>query len=402
MSQPTTHREGFLTHAGGEPFRLFFPAAVLAGIIGVSLWPLHFIGWMEFYPGQLHARLMASGFFGGIIVGFLGTAMPRMLSAAPFKLWQSATLLGVHLLMILSLAGGKQFWGDALFLILLGGFAACVAVRATQRQDTPPPGFVLVGLGLACVAAGTLLSLMLARNQGEPDVFWTSLQRLLSYQGFVLLPILGVGPFILPRFFGQPSPHNFPEMLIPTPAWARKALLALAAGIVILGSFIIEARGGLRLAYAVRFATTLAYLLVEMPFRNAPGARHTLGAGVRVAFVLLVSGFLAVACLPGQRVALLHLTLVGGFALISFLVATRVVFGHSGNLERLKDRNRWLIVALALMLLGLATRITGDFKPSILPTHYSYGALAWIAGVLLWSWRVLPKVAVARPEAPPS
>jgi uncharacterized protein involved in response to NO len=63
---------------GTEPFRLFFPAGVLAGLLGVALWPLHFGGYVAFYPGQVHARLMAFGFFGAFILGFLGTALPRM------------------------------------------------------------------------------------------------------------------------------------------------------------------------------------------------------------------------------------------------------------------------------------------------------------------------------------
>ena len=29
---------------GREPFRVFFPAGILAGIIGVSLWPFYFSG----------------------------------------------------------------------------------------------------------------------------------------------------------------------------------------------------------------------------------------------------------------------------------------------------------------------------------------------------------------------
>src|SRR5690242_18540167 len=70
-----------LAEMAAEPFRIFFPAGVLAGIVGVSLWPLHFGGVLEFYPGQNHARIMACGLFGAFILGFLGTAMPRMLSA---------------------------------------------------------------------------------------------------------------------------------------------------------------------------------------------------------------------------------------------------------------------------------------------------------------------------------
>jgi uncharacterized protein involved in response to NO len=113
---------------------------------------------------------------------------------------------------------------------------------------------------------------------------------------------------------------------------------------------------------------------------------------LRVAFAALVSGFIAVALWPAFRVSLLHLTLIGGFAVVTFTVATRVVFGHSGNLEKLHGRNWWMLVAVALMLLGMATRISGDFWPRILVTHYSIGAVIWITGVLVWSWFVLPKV----------
>jgi len=92
------------------------------------------------------------------------------------------------------------------------------------------------------------------------------------------------------------------------------------------------------------------------------------------------------------RVSLLHLTLIGGSAVITFTVATRVVFEHSGNLEKLEARNWWLLVALGLMLFGMATRISGDFWPKIMASHCIYGAVIWIAGVLLWSSYVLPKI----------
>jgi uncharacterized protein involved in response to NO len=59
-----------------EPFRVFFPAGVLGGIVGVALWPLYFTHVTEFYPGLGHARIMACGLFGAFIFGFLGTAIP--------------------------------------------------------------------------------------------------------------------------------------------------------------------------------------------------------------------------------------------------------------------------------------------------------------------------------------
>ena len=89
---------------------------------------------------------------------------------------------------------------------------------------------------------------------------------------------------------------------------------------------------------------------------------------------------------------------MGGFAVITFVVATRVAFGHSGNLQRLKAGNRWLIISVGMMLFGMATRISGDFWPKIMASHYNYGALLWAAGVFLWAWKVLPKVRLVENE----
>jgi len=376
---------------GKEPFRLFFPEGVLAGILGVSLWPMHFVGLTSFYPGQAHARIMAYGLFGGFIFGFLGTAMPRMLSAPPLGLGNVLLLLGLHLSMVVSLATQQIALGDRLFLGLLGLFAVLMFRRAKQRRDTPPPGFVLVGLAFLCVSAGALLAVF-QPGEDEGGAYWVNLQRLLCYQGFVLLPILGIGPFILPRFFGLLSPHDFPETMAPTAAWRKKAALALGAGGLIIASFFMEVEGWFRAAHASRFATTLVYLALEFPFHQAPKFSNALGASLRVAFTALVSGFILIALWPALRVSLLHLTLIGGFAVVAFTVATRVVFGHSGNLEQLHGRNWWMLVAVALMLLGMATRISGDFWPRTLVTHYSFGAAIWITGVLVWSCFVLPKV----------
>src|SRR5215212_1890441 len=108
-----------LAAMAAEPFRLFFPAGVLAGIVGVLLWPLYFTHITEFYPGLGHARIMACGLFGAFIFGFLGTAMPRMLSAKPLHVLQVIPLVLIHAAMVVAFACSKIFIGDVLFLALL-------------------------------------------------------------------------------------------------------------------------------------------------------------------------------------------------------------------------------------------------------------------------------------------
>ena len=62
-----------IAEVGREPFRVFFPAGVLAGITGVALWPLHFMGLVEMYPGH---------WLGTAVGGVLG--LPFHLIALPF------------------------------------------------------------------------------------------------------------------------------------------------------------------------------------------------------------------------------------------------------------------------------------------------------------------------------
>ena len=379
-----------------EPFRLFFPLAVVVGLIGVALWPLHFAGFVEFYPGQSHARVMAYGFFTGFFMGFLGTALPRMLGSASFRPFEIGLLLALYLATVFCTLENKFEWGDTLFLLLLGAFCLVLFQRIWSRRDVPPPSFILVGLAMLCGLSGATLSLWVSRT--EDAFFAATLQHLLAYQGYILLPILGVGAFLLPRFFDLPNRQEFAESRTPPPGWTRQFAIALAAGALIIGSFWLEATGWARGGPALRLVISAVYLAREVPIYRGSQGPNSAALMLRLGFLCVLLGFLAMVIYPGYRIAVLHLTLVGGFAVITLVVATRVIFGHSGNGRLLKLRSRWLTIAVSLMMLGMITRVTGDFLPEGLTSHYSYGAALWIVAVLLWSVYVLPKVLRPDPE----
>lgn len=380
-----------------EPFRLFFPAAVLAGVLGVASWPLHFAGFLANYPGAAHARLMTYGFFGGLILGFLGTALPRLLGAAPLRQVEVAPLLLAHLAMTVTLFSGGTRAGDWLLLILVALFLTVLARRIVNRRNFPPPAFVLVLLAFGCLITGTLLSLWLPED--EPPLFSVSLQHLLCYQGFVLLPILGVGAFLFPRFFGLPNRQELATSArTPPEGWGPRACTAGATGLLVIASFVLEASGWARSGLLLRLVVSCAYLWREVPLHRAYSSPGVVAHALRVSLGLILAGFAATLLIPAQRVALLHLTLIGGFALTALVVATRVVFGHSGQLAELGRRNRWLVVAVGLMLAAMLTRVTGDLVPRIRVSHYNYGAALWILGAALWSWKVLPKVRWTEPD----
>lgn len=379
-----------------EPFRLFFPLGVLFGLLGVSLWPLHFLGVLEDYPGTIHARIMAHGFFGSFILGFLGTAMPRMLGTTPLSGTLVSGLAALQLTAMTLHLVRQERAGDTVFLLALLMLGGALAARWRRRSDLPPPGFALAGMGLLCGVAG--LALGWTGADPESAAGRLVLQSRLIYQGFLLLPVLGVGGFIFPGLLGVSNRHDLPESRSPTPAWTAGAAEAGLVGLILIGTFVAEVAGWVRAAHVVRFGTAAWYLFRQVPFQPGKGARTTASHCLRAGLLLTMGGLLAVALLPAWRVALLHLTLASGLTMVTIVVATRVMFGHSGQGMRLRERNVWLIVAAILMILGTLTRITGDFVPKILPTHYSYGALGWAAGIILWAVKVLPAVLRADPE----
>lgn len=376
---------------GVEPFRIFFPLGVLAAITGALLWPLHLWGLSPLYPGQAHARIMACGLFGAFILGFLGTALPRLIDAPPLGTRNVLIMAGLHVLMLGFLAFGKTGWGDATFIALLLWMLVLILRRAARRKDLPPPYFVLVGLAFLCALAGAGIGIWNEQNP-ELDAYWVLLRRLLSYQGFVLLPILGVGPFFMPRLFGLKRADVLPEMRWPNAAWWRKAGLALGAGGIVITSFFIELAGWYRTAHAIRFAAVLGYILLEFPFRRPGRERNVLALSVLIGVAMILCGYLAVAIFPAYRVALLHLAFASGFGIIAFTVATRVAYGHSGKLRQLAARGKWVGWAVGIILFATATRVSGDFWPKIMASHYIYGAWVWIIGVTIWAARVLPRL----------
>ena len=146
-----------------EPFRIFFPTGLLLGTVGVSLWVLYYSGVAIPYPNVTHARLMVEGFMASFIFGFLGTAGPRLTSAAPFSFAELAIIFTLDLLAAGTHLGGAQRAGDICFLLCLLVFLRSLAKRFRQRKDSPPPNFVLVALGLA---SGVIGAALIASTEG--------------------------------------------------------------------------------------------------------------------------------------------------------------------------------------------------------------------------------------------
>ena len=153
----------------------------------------------------------------------------------------------------------------------------------------------------------------------------------------------------------------------------------------------------------LRCAAGGTYLLIEMANLEAKQPPTFLGRMLNFAIYLTLLGLLTPTLIPWWRVAGEHVTLVA-FSLIVFTVATRVIFGHSGQQERFQRPLPFMIAIAVLLVIALATRVSADFLLSIRVSHLIYAALLWLLAALLWAVRVLPASAPPTPTKadPPS
>ncbi len=368
-----------LAWLAAEPFRLFFPSGVLFGIAGVMLWPLFYQGQLSFHPAASHARVMIESFGGAFVLGFLGTAGPRMIGAPRLTSWEFSSLFLLHLAGGICHLLGRNVWGDACFLALLAGLSLALGVRlAMFRREPPPPPLLLAALGLACGMAGTLMWLNPAWMK-TTEMY--RLAGLLLYHGFLLAPVMGVGIFMFPRLmghgFGEPAPGRETRN-----SWRNMILVAIA----LTASFWIELWVNPAAGLSLRFAAFVA-ALGHVRWRPASGSGHagTLANALRCwCLPLAAAGILGPVFFAARRIAFEHLLFVGGFGLLCMIVGSRVLFGHSGKVERFHHRS-WMARAIVFAIVVAAlTRLSADFMPRVTISHYEYAAWSWAVGLLLW------------------
>lgn len=385
--------------AQGEPFRLLFPLGTALGLLGVLLWPLHVWGVLPVYPGPFHSRIMIEGFLTAFVTGFLGTALPRLLDTPRLTLAETLVLAGsITAIAVIHFAGSAR-WGDILFFCTLAGFLGSLLVRALIfRQDVPPPAFVLVLLGMACALVGSATQALTSVVPESIPVWLARLSRLLLHQGYLIFPIMGIGAFLLPRFFGMNNTQQFPESRTLPPGWTARAAFAIACGALVLAGFVLEALDFPRPGNALRAAGILIYFVREVPAHRAGFGGGSLALGLRIALLSIPTAYATMAALPHRTFSLLHILFISGFSLLTFIVASRVLLGHSGQSDRFRARSWPVLLLTGLVAFAMLTRVSADWLPATQVTHYAYAALVWIVGVLIWAVRLLPAVALPDSE----
>jgi uncharacterized protein involved in response to NO len=288
--------------------------------------------------------------------------------------------IGAHL-------GTHHTVGDGFFVVSLALFVAVLVGRFQRREDSPPPNFALVGIGLLNGLGGGALVFICGAAGSEPNLY--RIGEALLNVGFPLLPLLGVGPFFLRRLLDLPTDSDAETPGIQT----RQAAMALTVALLVDASLVLEVLNPAPYLGWLRFACVATYLALNLPMQD----QSILATALRMSFAAIAAGVALLAMLPAYRASALHVIFIGGVTVAIFTVATRVVLGHSGNLALVNRRVGWLFVALALIILAMTSRLVADFV-STRNEHLLWGAACWVLAVAIWGCVVLPQILTAEDE----
>lgn len=370
-----------------EPFRLFFPAGVLLGWMGVGHWLLYGVGLTGAYSCFRHGLLQTQAFLMAFALGFLWTVLPRRI-AAPIA---SGREIAIGLVALASTGGalvcdafvGAQLGYLTLFALLVV-FAARRILGGTARRR-PPAAFVLLPLAAVLGVAGA--TLLLARLVLEARPWTLALGALLVEQGVFLCLVMGIGALVLPLMAGTPPPPDAGS----APRETRVALGFLALGLTVAGSLVAEPMGAARSAPIVRGLAVATALAVGGGAYRLPGRPGFHRKLVWLAAWLAPAGLIASGLFPDYRVPALHVLFIGGFSLMAFGVATHVSLGHLGLTDAALGRPRPVVALAAGILLALLARVAADMSQTYFE-HLASAALCWIVGSAVWLAWLAPRL----------
>ena len=384
------------------PHRVFFAGGVFQLVVALAFWSLELVlrltggapGWAA-PPTWLHGGLMLYGIFPWFILGFLTTALPRLLNGAPLEAREYLPAAALMAAGALAYDLGLVWAPAALPGLGVGVLGAALAAwpllgRLRRGADAAAHAILL----LAALAVGLLGAALHGLALTRLDAGLHAAAVLLGLWGFLLPTFFIVLHRLLPFFVAS----QFADL----PPWRSQPVL-YAMSLLGLGHALASLAGW------PTWPVDLPAAVLAWRCLSGWGAPRALGrpmlampligwAWIAVALSLFaLQDLLARAGIVWGGLAPLHAMGIGGFLSLVLGMGTRVTRGHSG---RPIDEDRWGWRAFLLLQAAVVARLAGEF----LPRGSHLNALAVLiasAACLLWAAAYAPMYWRPRPDGQP-
>ncbi len=368
-----------------EPYRLLFPLGVSIAVVGVGQW-LAFAHQLTGYRSIFHAMAQVQGFLFCFITGFLFTFVPRRTFTAPPAAWQMAVAL-VCPVGVAATAWAEQWAVTQVFhLALVGVLLQFVVSRLLKSKNSRPADDGLVWVP-AALSLSIVASVVTGAAAAAQAMWLHDLGRAALLQGVVASLVVGVGSLLVPVITRRETTPRPPS------GWGKVVHLT-AFAFFVLSFWVAGARPalgyGLRAAVA-GFALVWQGRLWRPP--NQPGLNPWL---VWVAAWCVPLGFALAALFPVHWSICVHVTFIGGFAMIALSVGNHVIAMHANRPQLLRGFDARLVVVGLGLLGAVVMRSLLELDPLRYLTWMQGAAASFLVAAVAWLLFALPSAWGAR------
>ncbi len=367
-------------------FRPFFFGAGLWAAVAMAIWAVSLAVGQD-VPSRLsgvdwHLHEFVFGYTSAVIAGFLLTAVPNWTGRMPVMGWPVAALAGLWL------AGRVGLLLSAYLPPLLAplidlSFIAILALIIARE--------IIAGKNWRNLKILIILALI----GGANGAFHYEAYTTAGFDGYgiragvalIIMLIMVVGGRIIPSFTRNWLMRQPKGRLPAAMDGFDKAALVLSGAALLLWVALPEFA-------ATRPVAALAGSLNFIRLFRWAGwrtVREPLVVILHIGFFFIPLGFLTIAAgelLPGWHRAsqIPHAFSAGAIGLVTLAMLTRTSLGHSG---RPLTANKTVASIYTLVLLGVLTRIAGEFLPDVEPLLHA-AATFWILGFGLFAVSFVP------------
>jgi uncharacterized protein involved in response to NO len=379
-----------------DPYRVLFPLGIAAAMLGLLPWVYYALSLAPWWPTALapgwpaasHAALLAQGFELAFVCGFLLTAMPAFTHGPRCTGRELAAVTAAVALFIVLRAAGVTAAAWA-WLVSLALLAFVVGRRVRPGAAAPPEEFLLVATGLALGLAGGIVQAMAASGWAPPTAERAGV-RCVSL-GMLPALVLGLGALLVPTFTMMKNPLDIVGVARAGQRPRRRAF-TLAIAVLLVAALHAELTGFVTLAGWLRAAAVIASTQLAWKIWRAPGRRDRLSWSLWIAGWCVTVGFTLAALFPIYRIEAWHVAFVGGYALLTLGIGTRVVISHGGHAmtEERAVLTGGVVTALLAALLVRAFGPVAD--PERLPLHHAVASALALLAFVRWLQGAWPRV----------
>ncbi len=362
-----------------EPFRILFPCGILWGCIGVGHWLFYQLGWIVQISPQFHSFIQIYTFLMCFGAGFLMTALPKIMGvrgASPMEFWIAFSI--VNAVGVFALLKNYELMHATFIAFVIFGFIFALK-RMHSRILVLPPTFMFIPLAFIQAAIGSIVILLCDYSIISPFYYQVG-KNMIVLNTFLLL-IMGIAGFLAPRLMGHVSYFN--KKII----WLH---ILVMAGFAM--SVMFDFLGQYQLSHLFRVMLVTLELLMTTKMSHKPQVTYTYVYLLWGALWMIVLGLWLSWIIYAYRIAFLHVVFIGGFSLLVIVVASRVVFTHSGFASLIEARRSFLWFVASLILLALVTRVSADFMPDAYFLHLAAASSVWLIAILIWLIQISSKL----------